>query len=102
MKHLPGKIAHTDIMTSSVPGLTPQMVGFHGSTKFHHTSFFVDDKSDFTFLHHQNPTSEDETIKAKHAYENELRQFGKEVRHYHAFNGTYAVAKHREEINTNK
>ena len=77
MKHFSGEIAHTDIMASSVPGLIPQMVGFHGSAKFYHMSFFVDDIFDFTFVHHQTSTSADETIKAKHAYETELRQYGK-------------------------
>ena len=102
MKTLAGEIAHTCIMTSSVPGLIPQMVGFLTSNKFNYASFFVDDKSDFTFVHHQTSTSADETIIAKRAYESELRKYGKEVRHYHADNGTYTVAKHKEEIEDKK
>ena len=53
MKTLPGEIAHTDLMTSSVPGLAPHIVGFLASRKFHYTSFFVDDRSDYTFACHQ-------------------------------------------------
>ena len=34
MKTLPGEIAHTDLMTSSVPGLMPQMVSYLTSRKF--------------------------------------------------------------------
>lgn len=102
MRKLPGEIAHTDIMTSSIPGLIPQMVGFLTSRKFHNTSFFVDDETDFTFVHHQESTSADDATLAKRAYEAELRKHGKEVRHYHADNGTYAVAKYKEEIEDKK
>ena len=76
MRKLPGEIAYTNIMTSSVPGLIPQMVGFLTSRKFHYISFFVDDSSDYTFVHHQESTSADDTILAKRAYEAELRKYG--------------------------
>ena len=102
MRTLPGEIAHTDIMTSSVPGLIPQMVGFLTSKKFHYTSFFVDDKSDFTYVYHQGSISVEDTIAAKRAYEAELRKYGKEVRHYHADNGTYATAKYKAEVEDSK
>ena len=39
---------------------------------------------------------------AKRAHEDELRKYGKYVRHYHSNNGTYAVAKCNEEIEENK
>ena len=99
---LPGEIAYADIMTSSVPRLIPQMVSFLTSRRFHCTSFFVDDSSDYTFIHHQESTLADDTILAKRAYEAELRKHGKDARHYHADNRTYAVAKHREEIEDKK
>lgn len=102
MRTLPGEIAHTDLMTSSVAGLIPQMVGFLTSKKFHYSSFFVDDRSDFTFICHQESTSATETILSKRAYEAELRKYGKEVRHYHADNGTYAVAQYKDEIEDKK
>ena len=78
------------------------MVGFHYSTKFSHASFFIDDQSDYTLVHHQASTSAVETMKAKNIYKAELRQCGKEVRHHHSDNGTYAFEKYREEINNNK
>ena len=81
-------------MKSSVPRLILQMVGFLGSAKFRYTSFFVDHYGDFTFVHNQTSTSAEETIKSKRAYEAELRKYGKSVRHYHAENVTYAVAKY--------
>ena len=102
MKTLPGEITHADIMTSSVPGLMPQMVGFLSSKKFHYASFFVDDKSDFTFACHQVSTLAEETIIAKRAYKSELRKCRKEVRHYHVDNGTHAVVKYKEEIKDKK
>ena len=102
MQNLLVKIAHADIMTSSVPGLILQIEGFGGSKKVHHESLFVDNILDYTFVHHQTSTSSEEKIKSKHACEACLRKFGKEVRHYYAYNGTYAVAKYLEEINSSK
>ena len=102
MKTLPGEIAHTDLMTSSVPDLMPQMVGFLTSRKFHCTSIFVNDHRDYAFVHHQETTNAEETIIAKQTYEPDLRNNGKEVRHYHSDNGSYAVARHKEEIENNK
>ena len=102
MRALPGKIVHADIITSLVPGITPHMVGFMTLEKFHHACFFVCDKSDFTFVHHQQSTSVDYAIIEKRAYEAELRRYGKEVRYHHAENGTYAVAKHKKEIEDKK
>ena len=89
-------------MASSVPELTPQMIGFLGFTKFHYASFFVEDRRDFNFVHHYISNSPEETIKSKRAYEAELQKRGKSVRCYHADNGTYAVAKYREEIENSK
>ena len=102
MKTLPGEIVHTDLMTSSVPGLMPQMVGFLASRKFHYTSLFVDDRSDYTFACHRESTNAEENVTANLAYESDLRKYDKEVRHYHDDNGTYAVAKHKEEIENKK
>ena len=64
MNTLPGEIAHADLMTSSVPGLISQMVGFLASRKFHYASFFVDDHSAYTFACHQETTNTEETIAA--------------------------------------
>ena len=91
-----------DIMTSLALGLMLQMMGFLSSKKFYYTSFFVDDKSDFTFAHHQLSTSAEETIIAKRAYESKWRKYGKQVRHYDKDNGTHAVAKYKEEIENKK
>ena len=89
-------------MTRSVPGLVLQMVGFLGTKKFHCTPFFVDDQSDYTFVHHQFSISAEERIKAKHAHEYSVRNYEKEVRHYYAENGTHAVASYKKDINDSK
>ena len=102
MKDLPGEIAHTDFVMISVPGIMPQMFGFHKSKKFSRVPFFIDDKLDYTFVNYQKSTLVDEMIKAKHAYEVDLWKFGKEIRHYHADNGTYSAVKCREEIDSSK
>ena len=102
MKILPGEIAYTDIMVSSVPRPIIQIARFLTSKKFNYTSFFADHKIDFTFAYHQTSTSADEIIIMKRAYELELRKYRKEVRYYHTGNSTYAIAKYKEEIEDKK
>ena len=92
LKYIQRETAYTYIMTSSVPGLVHRMVGFLGSKTFHCTSFFVDDRCDCTFVHHQFSTSTEDTIKAKHDHEYDMRKHVKEVRYHHADNRTYSEA----------
>ena len=61
----PGSIAHTDIMTSSVGGLMPQMIGFLTRERFQHTHVFIDDDSDLTFAFHTKTTDVAEALDAK-------------------------------------
>ena len=77
------------------------MVVFLGSVKFQHNYIF-DDRSDYTFDHNQTSTFVDETIKAKHAGETDLRKYGKEVWYCHAENCTYAVTQFRKDIEDSK
>ena len=98
MRTLPGEIAHADLMTRSVPGLIPPMVGFLTSKKFHCTSFFVEDRSECTFACHQETTTSEEIITAKKTCESDLRKYGKEARNYDAGNGTCATVRNKEEI----
>ena len=64
-----GKIDHDDIVTRLEPGIMPQMVDFLASTKFRHTSFFVDDRRDFTVTYYQTSNPTEETIKDKRVHE---------------------------------
>ena len=72
------------------------MVDFLTSRKFHCTSFFVEDRSDCTFAHHQESTNVDGIITTKQACETDLRKYGNEVRHYYAHNGAHVVANFNE------
>ena len=83
MKTYPGEIAHADVTTSLFPGVISQIVGFLTFRKFHHASFFVDDRSDNNFACHQKSTNANETKTDKWACESDLRKHGKEVRHCH-------------------
>jgi len=65
MKKTPGSVAHTDIMTLSIGGLIPQMIGFLTRERFFHTHIFVDDISDLTFAYHTKTTNVDEALEAK-------------------------------------
>ena len=102
MKTIPGEIGHADLMKSLVPGLTPQMVGFLTSRKFHCASLFVDDRSERTFSHHQESTNTEETITTKIVCASEIRKCDKEVRHHHADNSTCDITSHKEEIENKK
>ena len=89
MKTLPNEIAHADVMSSSIPTLTHQIIGFLASNKYYYSSFFIDDRSDHAFVFHQEPTSASDTIKAKHAYELDLHKFGKVIVHNQTENCIY-------------
>ena len=102
MQKSPGSIAYTDIMTSSIRGLMPQMTGFLAREYFFRTYIFVDDKSDLTFAHHTKTTNVDEALEAKQAYEREVYKHSKEVKHYHADNGTYACKGYKTAVHNNK
>ena len=92
LKNFPRQILHASVMTSSIPGLVSQMVSFLGSKNIYCTSFFVDNRSDFTFVHHQFSTFMEDAIKAKNACECYLSKNGKEIRHYHSGNIKCAAA----------
>ena len=62
----------------------------------------MENRSDRTFACHQEKTKAGETITAKKAYESDLRKCGKEMRNYHADNGTHAVTRCKEEIENKK
>ena len=102
MKKTPGSVAHTDIMTSSIGGLIHQMMGFLTREHFFHTHIFVDYKSDLTFAYHAKTTNVDEALEAKQAYEREVYKYAKEVKHYHADNGTYACKGYKTAVHNNK
>ena len=72
------------------------MVGFLTSRKFHFTSFFVEDRSYYSFSCHQETTNSKETITAKQVYEVDVRKYVKEVIHCHVENVTCAVARCKE------
>ena len=66
------------------------MTGFLTIERFYHTHIFVDNKSDLTFAHYTKITNVDEALEAKQAYERKACKHGKEVKHNHADNKTYA------------
>ena len=78
------------------------MVVFLTSRKFQYASLTVDDRSDYTFSHHQESTISEETIIGKLAYESYLRKHVKEVTRCHADNVTHAVVRNKEEIENKK
>ena len=102
MQNIPGEIAYTNIITSSVVSLIPQIVGFLASKKFHYTSFFINNTSNFTFVYCQESTLADDIILVKRACEAELREYRIEMRYYHADNGIYAVEQYKAKIENKK
>ena len=102
MESTPEAIAHTDIMTSSTSSIIPQMTGFLSKSKYFYTHFFIDNISDYTFTYYTKSTDISEALDAKRVYEREMHKYGKEIKHIHADNGTYACKGYKDAVHNSK
>ena len=66
------------------------MAGFFTSDRIWGTMNFCDHTSDFVYVHLMRNFTLEETLLAKQAYENVLKQAGRTARHYHADNGRFS------------
>ena len=85
-----GDAVAVDQLESTTPGLLAQMRGFITNRRLHHATVFVDMFSHVGFVHCQETTGGEDTIKAKEAFELWARNRGVRIRHYHADNGRFA------------
>ena len=95
----PGECTSMDAMTSTSPGLIPQMSGFLTKRKFSAATIFVDHASSYGYVFLQENQTLETTLEAKASYERHASTFGIRIKSYHADNGRFADAKFHKIIN---
>ena len=86
----PGQIISVDQLESNTPGLIAQLKGKLTQQRYKYTTVFVDQFSGYTFVYLQKRLTSEETVMAKHAFENSTDQGGVKIIHFHADNGRFA------------
>lgn len=85
----PGEIVSVDQLKSPTPGLIAQITGTLTTKRYEYVTVFVDNFSGYGFVHLQQTSSGEETLKAKEAFERLCKANGIQVLHYHADNGIF-------------
>ena len=86
----PGQVVSVDQLESTSPGLIAQLKGKLTQQRYKYATIFVDQFSGYTFVFLQRRITSEETVQAKHAFEQSAEQRGVQIRHYHADNGHFA------------
>ena len=96
---IPGDTCSLDQYVCHICGHLP---GSRGRDKESHTygggTIFVDHVTGMIFNYHQVTFSAEETVEAKLAYERELENYGRNVKHYHGNNGIFKSHEFKESI----
>ena len=85
-----GKRVHVDCMVSRQPGLIPQVLGFLTNRRYAGALVFVEELSDFTYVHLVQGFTDADTLQGKHAFENLMQSYGVTVQAYHGDNGNFS------------
>ena len=85
----PGQVVSVDQLESTSPGFIAQLKGTLMQQKYKYTTVSVDQFSRYTFVYLQKHITSQETVMAKHAFEQSAEQRGVKIRHYHANNGHF-------------
>jgi hypothetical protein len=85
----PGECVAVDQLESSTVGFIGQLKGFLTKYRYKYATVFVDQYSDYTYLHFHIALTSEETMKAKRAFEAHAESFGVRVERYHADNGRF-------------
>jgi hypothetical protein len=86
----PGECIAVDQLESTTPGFIGQLKGnILTKVRYRYATVFVDQYSDYTYVHFHIRLTSEETVKAKHAFEAHLLTHGVKVQHYHADNGRF-------------
>jgi Reverse transcriptase (RNA-dependent DNA polymerase) len=88
---LPGQVVSVDQMVSKTPGLIAQMSGFLTKERYRYATVFVDNATDYSYVHFHKSSSAEEALEAKETFERKASEFGVKIRHYHADNGVFAT-----------
>ena len=98
----PGDCISVDQLESPTPGFLGQVKGFLTTQRYHVATVFVDHFSRLGYVYLQHSTGDEETLKAKNAFEAYSRSHGVIVKHYHADNGIFAANKWLAHVESNK
>ena len=85
----PGDVVSVDQLESATPGFMGQITGRLTKQRIVGSTIFVDQASDFTYIHHQTSMSSEETVQGKEAFERFAKSHGVHIKHYHAENGRF-------------
>ncbi len=86
----PGECVSVDQLESPIPGIIAQVKGIPTRARFRVATIFVDHYSDLSYVHFQQTTNSEETLKAKLEFERFARSYNVDITHYHADNGRFA------------
>ena len=86
----PGQVVSVDQLESNSLGLIAQLKGKLTQQRYKYATIFVDQFSGYTFVFLQRRLTSEETVQAKHAFEQSSEQRGVKIRHYHTDNGRFA------------
>ena len=78
-----------DVLTSSTPGIIPQMSGFLTCDRFWAAIVFVDHATSYMYTYLQRGQTLIKSIEAKSAYEQMAATFGIGVKKFHTDNGIF-------------
>ena len=86
----PGQVVSVDQLESNSPGLIAQLKGKLTQQRYKYATIFVDQYSGYTFIFLQRHLTSEETVQAKHAFEQLADQCRIKILLYHAYNGRFA------------
>ena len=86
----PGEIVLVDQLESPTPGFIAQLKGILTKDRYHAATVFMDQYSQYTYVHLQQTLSSKDTLEAKQAFERHCKNHNVNVWHYHADNGHFA------------
>ena len=86
----PGECVSVDQMESSQVGFFAQLKGKLTKKRYTGATIFVDHYSCVRFIHLMLDLFAEETLKAKHAFEQFASEHGIKIQHYHCNNGRFA------------
>ena len=99
---LPGQAVSMDQYQSSVRGRLEHTFGKEKEDdKYYGGTIFVDHASTKIFIRHQVSLRAGETIVSKRLFEQECKQYGITVNHYHADHGVFDAEEFLDEVNKN-
>ena len=78
-----------DQLESPTPGFVAQLTGILTNKRYNYVTVFVDGYTGYGYVHLQKSSGSEETLEAKHMFEQICARASHRVEHYHADNGIF-------------